>query len=112
MKPKDILMIVVACIVGMVCVMALMVTAGNTATYYGNDDYSRSVRNECEKNTSTRTLTGHRLNIPQAKQCFLMVLDIHQSQRLEQSFINRNNAEADWYRDHTRPRHRNKSRGN
>ncbi len=88
--------------------LALIVTATsvNAATYYGNSPYSREIRKGCERATSYRDRKKVIRDIPAAKRCFAAVVREDDMQRLDQSYIDVNNAMTDYLIDRTRLRNR------
>ncbi len=87
-----------------ILLLILMTTAttASAASYYGNDQYSRSVRAECEKETASRTRTSRIINHRAAEQCFSDVLQIHRQNRMDDSYSAANEAYADYLEEATK----------
>ncbi len=78
------------------------VYTASAVTYYGNDNYSRSVRSNCEYQTSTRTRVSRIINSQAAQQCFNNTVQNDRRNRMDDSYSAANEAYTDYMKEATK----------
>jgi len=91
-----VLICIVLFIVMTICFWAFMTTAANAMSYHTifENSYSYSVRNQCRE-------VGRRYGYSHAIECAESVLERQRIRKIDESYVERNQAIADYLRDHT-----------